>query len=169
MDPVIGKISKNILFKGLAPSEAEELFGQIQYRSRHFNKNEIMALAGDEVQNLMIVSEGSVRGEMTSPSGRVLKIEDIAAPDPIATAFIFGQQNRFPVNVYANEPCEIVYIQKMHLLALFQLNKILLTNYLNQISNRAQFLTSKMHMLSFKSIKGKLAHYVLQHIGSGNK
>ncbi|MBN1116009.1 MAG: winged helix-turn-helix domain-containing protein, partial [Bacteroidales bacterium] len=45
---------------------------------------------------------------------------------------------------------------------LLQTNKRVLTNYLNSISNRAQFLSNKIKFLSFQTIKGKIAHYLLQ-------
>jgi CRP-like cAMP-binding protein len=39
---------------------------------------------------------------------------------------------------------------------------ILLVNFLDLISNRSQFLSEKIKFLNFKTIKGKLAHYILQ-------
>ena len=44
-------------------------------------------------------------------------------------------------------------------------NDLLLVNFLDLISNRSQFLSEKIKFLSFKTIKGKLAHYILQHAG----
>jgi CRP-like cAMP-binding protein len=41
----------------------------------------------------------------------------------------------------------------------------MLRNYLNSISSRAQFLSQKLHFLSFKTIKGKVAHFLLQEAG----
>jgi CRP-like cAMP-binding protein len=41
----------------------------------------------------------------------------------------------------------------------------LLRNYLNSISSRAQFLSQKLHFLSFKTIKAKVAHFLLQQAG----
>ena len=55
-------------------------------------------MAGDPVANLLIVLSGSVRGEMIDYSGKTVKIEDIEAPKPLAAAFLFGKENRFPGN-----------------------------------------------------------------------
>jgi len=48
---------------------------------------------------------------------------------------------------------------------LLQLNALILNNYLNTISTRAQFLSQKLKFLSFKTIKQKIAHYLLEKAG----
>ena len=45
------------------------------------------------------------------------------------------------------------------------MNKAMLKNYLNSISSRTQFLSQKLHFLSFKTIKEKVAHYFLHKAG----
>jgi CRP-like cAMP-binding protein len=120
-----------------------------------------IAIRDDEVQSLTIVLQGSVRGEMLDFSGKILKIEDIYAPRPISAAFLFGQNNRYPVDVISNEETMLLIIPKDSVLQLFQMSDVFLKNYLNAISNRAQFLSQRIWFLSFKTIKGKLAQYIL--------
>jgi len=45
------------------------------------------------------------------------------------------------------------------------LNSQFLKNYLHIISTRAQFLSQKLHFLSFKTIREKVAHFLLQTTG----
>ena len=58
--------------------------------------------------------------------------------------------------------CIILTLSKASFLILLQTNQKVLTNYLNSISDRAQFLSNKIKFLSFQTIKGKIAHYLLQ-------
>jgi CRP-like cAMP-binding protein len=46
-------------------------------------------------------------------------------------------------------------------------NDIILVNFMDMISNRSQFLSEKIKFLNFKTIKGKLAHYILQKAEKG--
>jgi CRP-like cAMP-binding protein len=115
---------------------------------------------------MLIVVQGSVRGEMTDFSGRKLKIEDIPAPRPLAAAFIFGRDNRFPVDIIANEPSVILVIPRDVLVFLLQHSQVVLKNYLNAISSRTQFLSNKIRFLSFKTIKEKIANYILSNLGN---
>jgi CRP-like cAMP-binding protein len=115
----------------------------------------------------MVVLEGSVKGEMVDHSGRVVKIEDIAAPRPIAPAFLFGQNNKLPVDVVANDVVKVAIIPRASMIGIMQASSQVLTNYLDMMSNRATFLSNKLYFLSFRSIKEKLAHYLLD-LSKGN-
>ena len=68
----------------------------------------------------MILLKGSVRGEMIDYSGRLIKVEDIIAPRAIAPLFLFGADNRYPVEVTANEATEVFEIPKESVLKLFR-------------------------------------------------
>ena len=87
------------------------------------------------------------------------------APGAIASAFIYGKANQFPVNVMAVSDVELLLIGKSDFLKLLMRNDTLLVNFLNMISNRSQFLSEKIKFLNFKTIKGKLANYILQKAG----
>ncbi|HSH19873.1 MAG TPA: Crp/Fnr family transcriptional regulator [Draconibacterium sp.] len=153
------------IFRGINPAEAEYLFTRIHFQVKSYKKEEIVAVAGEPVLNLNIIISGSVRGEMIDYSGKTIKIEDIEAPKPLAAAFLFGQENKFPVTVTVNEDAKILTMPVPEFLKLLQLNTQILKNYLNSISSRVQFLSQKLHFLSFKTIKGKVAHFLLKQAG----
>ena len=156
------QLSQSPVFRGIPSAEMESLLQGAQYKIKKYSKGDMVAFREDRCENLMIVMKGSVKGEMLDPSGKSIKIEDIMAPYPIASAFLFGQRNQFPVNVTANENVEIFSLAKESVIDLFQKNKVFLINYLNLISNRSQFLANKLMFLNFKTIKGKLANYILK-------
>lgn len=158
-------LSQCPVFRGISADDAEKLLKQIHFQLKKFLKDEIVVVAGAPVTSLNIVLSGSVRGEMIDYSGKTIKIEDVEAPKPLAAAFLFGQDNKFPVTVTANEKCSILVIPVGEFLKLLQMNSQILRNYLNSISSRAQFLSQKLHFLSFKTIRGKVAHYLLQQAG----
>jgi CRP-like cAMP-binding protein len=156
---------KSPLFQGIPDEECRALFSKIHYQVRKFEKDAVVVQGGEEVSNLFVVLSGSVRGEMIDYSGKTVKIEDIEAPRPLAAAFLFGKENKFPVTVTANKKAELLAIPVVEFLKLLQLNTRLLRNYLNSISTRAQFLSQKLNFLSFKTIKEKVAHFLLQQAG----
>lgn len=158
---MLQKITSSPIFKGLTESVIGELLSTTPHSIRSYSKDQTIAQRGDEVKNLCIIVEGSVKGEMVDFSGKILKVEEMHAPMPIAHAFLFGENNRFPVDVTALENCKILYIPKPEFLGLMQRDTLVLSNYLNSISNRAQFLSNKLWFLSFKTIKEKIAHYLL--------
>lgn len=153
------------IFRGITENEAELLLKKIHFQVKNYIKDEVVVIAGEPVLNLNIIISGSVRGEMIDYSGKTIKIEDIEAPKPLATAFLFGKENKFPVTVTANNDVKILSVPVSEFLKILQLNLQILKNYLNSISSRAQFLSQKLNFLSFKTIKGKVAHFLLDHAG----
>ena len=153
------------VFRGISPEELLALLGQIHYQIKSYQKNELITMSGEVCDRLLIIQRGSVKAEMNDYSGKTIKIEDLTAPQPLATAFLFGQQNRFPVNVSATTDVVMVSIPKAEFVKLLQMNSLILNNYLNTISTRAQFLSQKIKFLSFKTIKQKIAHFLLEKAG----
>jgi len=159
------KLSQAPLFKGLNRDEIQRLIESVPHRVRKFRSGTIIAQSGDLVSSLILVVNGIVKGEMVNFEGRVIKIEDIPAPGALAAAFIFGSRNRFPVNVIALSDGELLMIEKADFLDLMMKDNIVLANFLDMISNRSQFLSEKIKFLNFKTIRGKLAHFLLQKAG----
>jgi len=158
-------LSNASLFKGMTPSQVEIILADIPFRVKKFQSGSMISQSGEPVKALIVVISGSVKGEMTDYTGRVIKIEDIPAPGALAAAFIFGKRNRFPVNVIAVSDGELLLIEKPDFLRLLMRHDALLVNFLDMISDRSQFLSEKIKFLNFKTIKGKLANWILQKAG----
>ena len=159
---MIPALVNNPLFRGIA---LERLFAdleEIRFHTRSYKKGEILAQQGAVCNRLVILTKGSVRGEMIDYSGRLIKVEDIAAPRAIAPLFLFGEENRYPVEVTANEPTEVIELPKSSVLSLFRKNEQFLENYMNLSANYARTLSDKLFFMSFKTIRQKLASYLLR-------
>jgi CRP-like cAMP-binding protein len=153
------------LFKGMTSEAIQAILADVPFRVRKFQASSMLAQSGETVHALMIILSGIVKGEMVDYTGRVIKIEDIPAPGIVASAFLFGKRNRFPVNVSAISDGEMLLIEKPDFLRLLNNHDILLINFMDMISTRSQFLTEKIKFLNFKTIKEKLAFYILQKAG----
>jgi len=150
------------LFSGLSNTQISELISNIHHQVKQYQSDDVIAYGGDLCNALLIVVSGDIVAEMSNFDGRSIKIEEISAPSTLAEAFVFGEQNLFPVTILAKTNCSILIIPRDELLKMFQEQPQTLHNYLNSISNRTQFLTSKMRFLAFKTIKGKLSSYILK-------
>jgi len=154
------------IFKGLDAKQIENTLKSINYRVRKYPAGSVIALSGDKITSLNIVLSGMVKGEMIDYAGRTVKIEDIGAPRALAPAFLFGTGNRYPVNVTSVANTEMLIIEKHDFVTILGTNSTLLINYLETISNRSFFLSEKIKFFSFKTIKSKLAHYILEKAGN---
>jgi CRP/FNR family transcriptional regulator, dissimilatory nitrate respiration regulator len=162
MEAVVNALKYSPLFAGISDVEIEKALQGIHFKINNYSNGEIIAFSGDECRALQIVLKGSVRGEMMDMTGRVLKIEDIGVSRPLAVAFLFGQNNRYPVTITANEDVSLLHLSKDSVVKLIQKNESFLTNFMNAVSNRAQFISGKLKFLSFQSLRGKLAHFLME-------
>ena len=149
-------LSRSPLFRGIRPDELEVALGQVNYKIRNYTEDNVVNSRNDECTGLTIMLEGSVRGEMLDYSGKILKIEDIEAPRPLAVAFLFGKNNFYPVDIITNEPTEILSFPKESVIELMQKSSIFLKNYMDVISSRAQFLSERITFFSFQILHEQL-------------
>ncbi|MDP4222594.1 MAG: Crp/Fnr family transcriptional regulator [Bacteroidota bacterium] len=154
------------LFRNIPPEEIGQILSSLPHKIRKYKAGTLIAQSGEEVRSMLIVTTGTAKGEMIDFAGRMIKIEDIPAPGALAAAFMFGNNSRFPVNVIAVTDTELLVIEKSDFLKLLKRNEKILVNYLDMISNRSQFLSGKIKFLSFKTIRQKLAQYILESAGN---
>ena len=159
---MIHTLTNNPLFRGITPEKLSANLEEVSFHARSYKKGEILARQGDVCNRLIILIKGSVRGEMIDYSGRLIKVEDIVAPRALAPLFLFGEDNRYPVEVTANELTEVIELPKPSVLNLFRKNEQFLENYMNLSANYARTLPDKIFFMSFKTIRQKLASYLLR-------
>ena len=141
--------------------EREKFLNELKFKTISFQKGELIAQQGNNVNALYILSKGSVKAEMVSESGSVLNIETIHAPNPLAAAFLFAENNHFPVDVVALDDVEIILISKDAMMKQLLRHEAFLQGFMTYNANRVQFLSERLKLLSTKTIKGKIAQFIL--------
>lgn len=154
-------IYKCPLFSGLEPQEVDRLL-EDKYRMTHYNAGELIASGGDRYRMLLIVDRGAVRGEMTNFAGDRVVIEEIAAPRPIAPAILYATDYQLPVNVIAVTETAVIGISVENFTRILQSDIRVLHNFMRSISDRSKFLSDRVRLLRFGTIKSKLARYLLE-------
>lgn len=135
----------------------------LKYSVKTFKKNELIIRQGDICDGLYMLMFGSVKTEMITENGNTLGIEIIKAPRPLAPAFVFSDNNRFPVDVTTLEEVELMKIPKAEIMRLMVTNQDFMSSFMTHNANRTQFLTKRLQLLSIKTIKGKIAHFLLEN------
>lgn len=155
------------LFKGISEDELENLFGKIKYEIKKFKKNDVVFFRDEKVDGLFIVIMGLLSAEMLKSNGDVQKIENLSNGDIIGSAFIFGEDNNLPVDLIVLEEGMLLHIDKNNLLQAFNTNEKFLINFLNEISDKTQFLSNKVwKSFNNKTIKEKVLDYILENTQS---
>jgi len=157
-------LSECPICSAIAPENLKALFQNMEYHLGTYTKGDTIARQNSKIKHLYILITGAVKTEMITENGGLLTIEVIKAPRPLASAFLFAQNNTFPVDVTAVDECLILMIPKEEIIKLFQKDAAFLQRYIMYNSNITQFLSNKLQVLTIKTIKGKLAHYLLEQL-----
>ncbi len=160
---IFEKISKAHIFMGMSEEKIISFFKTSNYRITKYVKGNTIAFRGDLYTEFMVLIEGVVIGEMVDPNGNAIEVEVIKAPRPLAPAILFGKNNKLPVDIIASENSTILFIPKSSVIRLLQSDITILQHYLDIISNRAQFLSQRLRLMSLKTIKEKFTYYILNH------
>lgn len=133
----------------------------IQHSVKRFGRGEYIAYQNDTVRYLYMLTRGSVRTEMVSSSGLTLSVEEIKAPYPLAVAFLFADNNKFPVDVIAIDECEVLLITKSSVEEQMAKCPGFLRGFLAFSANRMEFLSTRLRVFAHKGIKAKVAYHIL--------
>jgi CRP-like cAMP-binding protein len=155
-------ITQTQMFKNVPVDRLEELFSKLRYQRKVYNKEDLIMYAGDEYNNLLILLSGSVRCESSEDNGKYINVENILQGNSIACAYLFDTNSLIPFDIIANNKCEVLQISKQDVIELLQKDKLVLQNYLNAITSKINFLTNRLICMSLKTIRGKIAKYILE-------
>ncbi len=150
------------IFSGVGKDKLHQTFEEIHFQIKTYEKGSFIAVRNTIYKNLMVVLEGVVKTEMTNLKGATVNIADIYATESLAPAFLFGESNLLPIDIIAKTDVTILLIPKEEVFKLFNLCPQFLVNFLNLISNRTQHIIKKIRFLSFRTLKGKFAFYLLK-------
>lgn len=158
---MIETLKETVVFNGIDEKTIKNILEKTKYEIKKYSPNESIAFRGDEVRGLYIILKGTLTTEMLTEEGNVIKIEELVPSDVIASAFVFGKKNSFPVDLNAKDEAEILFIERKEFLKILFSKEKILENFLNEVSNKTQLLTSKIwNSFNNKTIKKKFCDYV---------
>lgn len=156
------KLTTCPLFIGMSIEEHDAFLERNVNEVIKFEKGETVVRQGDIINAMYLLIDGVVRTQMITDDGNALEIDLLEAVIPLAPAFIYASNNKYPVDVIAMESCTFVKISKPTWLKEMINNEKLLINFLTLNSNMTVFLTQKLQMISIKSLKHKLSIFLLE-------
>ncbi|MFC2294376.1 MAG: Crp/Fnr family transcriptional regulator [Leptotrichia hongkongensis] len=149
------------LFKGLNSQEISDCLRKVDFKIKDYKKNEIVFFRGDILKQVIIIINGTTHGEMQKFNGDTIVINQMKSGEVLASAFLFGNDNIFPVDLVTLENSKFLLFDKEKYLNLIQSDKRLLLNFINEISNKSQLLSKRIWFnFTHKTIEEKILSYI---------
>lgn len=154
-------LAKCSLFKGLPASKIQTLLEDIPHRIVRFDKEETVFHLMDPANRIGIILEGRVEAQKSFPNGSRINVSVRRPGDLIGPAAVFSQSPKYPCDMVALDPAEIMMLQKNDLLALLARDGQILSNFISQIATATSMLQQRLELLSYSGIAQKAAFYLL--------
>ena len=150
------------LCSSVPESQRDAFLRDVRFNVREYNKGDIIVTQGSLSETLFILIKGEVSTEMADEKGDFMEIEYIKAPNPMATGFLFAADNRSPVSAICQNNCKVIAIPKDNVYLLMRKYEAFMLTFLSYISNKVFFLSEKLRLVSLRTIRAKLAYYLLK-------
>ena len=161
MEKYAKELSKSPLFKDISLEDILNILEKIPYEINTYNKDEIIAIEGDDCHALGIILKGKIEIQKIFPSGQIMTINNFKEGNIFGESLVFLDKHPYPATITAMEYSEIMYIEKSNIIKLSVLDTRVLINFVSILSNRILMLNNRISNLSQDSIRKKVANYLL--------
>ena len=153
------KLKRIKLFAKCSDEALERLLNQ-PCRRQEYPAGRRMFNPGDPCRALMVLVEGQAESRMMGEEGRELLVDHLKAPMLLAPAFLFATPNIVPVEVTAVTDCVVWHINREAFFEFLQQEPTVLRVFLEVLSNRGHFLSSKMRTFAVNSLRNRILEYL---------
>ena len=150
------------LCNSIPDAEKEAFLSEVRFSVKSYKKEEWIISQGEDFVVLNILIEGEVKTVMVDEKGDFMHIENIKAPAPIASGFLFSDKSKSPVSVIAERESKIIAIPKNNVFKLMRNHDTFMHAILTSISNKLEMLSEKVRLTSLRTIRAKVAYYLLK-------
>ncbi|MGQ9558192.1 MAG: Crp/Fnr family transcriptional regulator [Desulfurispora sp.] len=156
------------LFRGIPPGELQTMLACLKPVQRTYRKNELVTRAGEKFTGIGVVLSGHLTVTRESMGGQRVIITALEAGDLFGEIIAFAGEQSWPATVLAQDECRVLFLPPEKIVGSCEkqcsFHRLLITNMLGIVSRRALLLSRKVEYLSLKSIRGRIAAFLLEQM-----
>lgn len=154
------------LFKDMTNEEVIRLLACLDTRVQSFNRNEIANRVNDTFDGIGVVLSGQVAIVKESYAGDRTILSILNPGDIFGEMAAFSGDGKWPATVVAQTACTIIYLPSEAIATQCanscRGHRKLIMNMLSILSDKALNLSRKLEYLSNKSVRGRIATFLLE-------
>lgn len=162
----IDLIKKAELFKDMNEVDIVYVLKCLNPSIHKYKKDEHIINLGDKISKIGLVVEGEVIVLKESIEGNSAIISIIKSGDIFGGTFIFSAVDLWPVTVKSQKNCTILFFEGFNVIPRCEkscsCHTKMLENFIKILSNKTLVLNKRIEYLSIKSVRSKIATYILE-------
>lgn len=149
-------IKKNSVFGGIDEEQLKNIFKKIEYKINDYIKGQVVFSEFDYKSEMGIVLKGNVEVQKLHYSGKVIILNRMVEGDILGILALFNNKNYYPTRIVAKNNCKILFVHQKEMLKIFEMNSIVLRNYLSFISDKIYFLNKRIEGFTYENIHDRI-------------
>lgn len=159
-------IKESPLFYGIKEEEILCMLQCLTPKIHTYSKNEAIVNSGESIDRFGIVLEGEATILKENAEGNRIIMSVVQKGDLFGEMLVFSSGKIWPVTVRVQNSCKVLFLTNSDLIArcgkMCPWHNTMLQNFIKVLSDKALMLNKKVEYLSIKSIRGKIAAYLLE-------
>lgn len=141
-------------------TEEDREYLQENMELKRFKKGEVIFTPLDRCDYLSVIIDGQIRLSKYSADGQEQILSFLSEDDVFGEAIVF-EGNNYVVTVIAEKDSIVGMVHRDVLLTLTQRNREFTKAFFSELSRKIEILNNKIEMLSLKTMKQKIARFLL--------
>lgn len=164
-------VRESPLFYGISDEDILRMLKCLTPQIHNYGKDQCIATPGDPIYKLGIVLDGEATILKENADGHRVIISLVKKGDLLGEMFIFSTHKIWQLSVRVQTPCKILFLTNSSLIArckkMCPPHNLMLHNFVRIISDKSLMLNKKVEYLSIKSVRGKIASYLISQYKAG--
>jgi CRP-like cAMP-binding protein len=164
MDEIFCLLKDVKLFDGLNESEYDDALACLHAKIKEYKKERIIQMTGDRIKGIGIVLKGCIEISRTDYAGNRLIVNRVEPPNMFGEAFTFAGVKQSPVTLTALKDSTVLLLELENIkkASVFTCRyfRTVVTNLLGIMAEKNLFLSSRLELVTRKTIRSKLAAYL---------
>ena len=156
---MINQLAKLPLFYDICPQYLKKLVTDRQIIYHSFYKGVTVHEQHSECHGIDLVLSGKLVAYALSPNGSETIVFEFKNNNIIGANLLFGQVNKYPMNIYCKTDCEIFNIPKSTVLELLK-NYSFVIQFIKSLSLNSQGMNERIAMYTQKTLRENLVDYL---------
>lgn len=155
----INRLKQISLFKDVDEKIMLKLIHSHEIYERQYRKNTIVHSRGESCTTMEVVLAGNLVSNALAQNGSESIVFEFENKSLIAANLLFGNENRYPFNIYCRTDCRLLHLTKS---AVCELLKDLgfVMQYVRALSQNSQGMNRKIAMFTQESLREKIVNYL---------
>jgi len=166
-------LSKCSLFKGINPEELNIVLACLNPKVSSYDKNESVTVFGERISGLGLVLAGEVVVAKENAAGNRVIMAVNGPGEMFGEMAAFSEDGVWPASVVARGACTVMLLPAGKIVGSCERScgshKLLITNMLGIVSDKALMLNRKVEYLAIRSMRGKISTFLFEQYKRAGK